>query len=157
MVLEIISGIFLITGSTFMLIASIGILRFPDFLMRMHASTKAGSLGASTLVIGAALMFPTTEVFTRAITTIIFILLTAPLLHTSSGERHTTSGLKSGRERWWMSCGKTWRKARFMMKKCYKNKIRKSERERSQEKKISKKKRGRCRDRNINIQQDRLY
>src|SRR5690625_6657947 len=77
MVLEIISGIFLITGSTFMLIASIGILRFPDFLMRMHASTKAGSLGASTLVIGAALMFPTTEVFTRAITTIIFILLTA--------------------------------------------------------------------------------
>src|SRR5690625_858802 len=79
MVLEIISGIFLITGSTFMLIASIGILRFPDFLMRMHASTKAGSLGASTLVIGAALMFPTTEVFTRAITTIIFILLTAPV------------------------------------------------------------------------------
>lgn len=79
MIIEIISGLLLIIGSTFMLIASIGIIRFPDFLMRMHASTKAGSLGASALMIGASLMFPTTEVFTRAITTVIFILMTAPV------------------------------------------------------------------------------
>ena len=79
MFIEIISGLLLIIGATFMLIASIGIIRFPDLLMRMHASTKAGSLGASTLLIGAAIIFPTTEVFTRVITTVIFILLTAPV------------------------------------------------------------------------------
>lgn len=76
---EIISGLLLIIGATFMLIAAIGIIRFPDLLMRMHASTKAGSLGASALLIGAAIIFPTTDVVTRVLTTVIFILLTAPV------------------------------------------------------------------------------
>lgn len=79
MFVDIVSGLLLIIGSTFMLIAAIGIIRFPDLLMRMHASTKAGSLGASTVLIASAVFFPTTDVLTSVITAVVFILLTAPV------------------------------------------------------------------------------
>lgn len=76
---EIIAGLLLLGGGSFMLIASIGIVRFPDVLMRMHAATKAGSLGAAMILLGAAFHFSTTVVYTKAFTTIVFIWLTAPV------------------------------------------------------------------------------
>ena len=79
MIIELISGFLLVAGAVFMLIASIGIIRFPDLLMRMHAATKAGSLGAGMILIGAALTFSTMAIYTRVITTVLFILLTAPV------------------------------------------------------------------------------
>ena len=77
--LEIISGILLITGSFFVLVAAVGILRLPDILMRMHASTKAGTLGAGLILLAVAFFYAETGIVARSLATIVFILLTAPV------------------------------------------------------------------------------
>ncbi|MEX0780134.1 MAG: monovalent cation/H(+) antiporter subunit G [Balneolales bacterium] len=79
MIIDIISGILLIAGAGFMLIASIGLVRLPDLLMRMHASTKAGTLGAGLILLGVSFAFTDTAITARVLTIIVFILLTAPV------------------------------------------------------------------------------
>lgn len=76
---EIITGLLILTGGGFSLIAAIGLIRFPDVLMRMHASTKAGTLGAGLSLAGAALFFGEISVVTKCVLAILFLLLTAPL------------------------------------------------------------------------------
>ncbi|MGM0571671.1 monovalent cation/H(+) antiporter subunit G [Marinobacter sp.] len=73
-------AIFLLTGSTFVLLAAVGIVRLPDLATRMHASTKAGALGAM-MIMGAVMIafHEQPEVITRAAAIIIFILITAPI------------------------------------------------------------------------------
>lgn len=77
--INVIIGIFLLLGGFFALVAAIGILRLPDVLTRMHASTKAGVLGSSLILIGGAIYLAETEITARVIATIIFLMLTAPI------------------------------------------------------------------------------
>lgn len=77
--IEIASGILLLLGGAFALIAALGVLRLPDLLTRMHASTKAGTLGSSLILIAAAMIYAETEVTVRVIAIIIFLMLTAPI------------------------------------------------------------------------------
>ena len=76
---ETLISFFLIAGGIFAAIAGIGLLRFPDVLMRMHASTKAGTLGVGLSIVSVALFFADDLVTTKAILIILFILLTAPV------------------------------------------------------------------------------
>jgi multicomponent Na+:H+ antiporter subunit G len=69
----------LLLGSAFMLIASLGVLRFPDLFIRMHAATKAGTLGAGLLLVAVALTAGDTGITVRAIATIVFLFITAPI------------------------------------------------------------------------------
>ena len=66
-------------GSFFVLAAAIGMLRFPDFYTRLHASTKLVTLGGIGILIGAAFGFHDVQVSLRVILIIIFFFLTAPL------------------------------------------------------------------------------
>lgn len=68
-----------LTGTFFMVVASLGVLRMPDLFTRMHAATKAGTLGASILLMAAALAFRTTSVTMRCLAIIAFLCLIAPL------------------------------------------------------------------------------
>lgn len=77
--IEIIGGIVIIAGASFVLVAAIGVLRLPDILMRMHASTKAGTLGAGLILLSVAIFYGEVGVTTRAIATIAFLVLTAPV------------------------------------------------------------------------------
>lgn len=45
----------LLLGSGFALVASIGLLRMPDLPTRLHATSKAGSLGTGLILFGVAL------------------------------------------------------------------------------------------------------
>lgn len=73
-------GAFLITGgSLLVLIASIGLVRMPDLLTRMHALTKAGTLGFGMVFLGAGLYFWSLDVLTKVIIGIAFISLSAPV------------------------------------------------------------------------------
>ncbi len=74
-----IAHVFLLAGSLFVLIAALGIVRLPDLLMRMHAATKAGTLGAGLLLVAVAVSAPETSVMARAVATFVFLLLTAPI------------------------------------------------------------------------------
>ncbi len=79
MISEIIISFFLIAGSVFVLVAAIGVLRLPDLMMKMHASTKAGTLGAGLILVSVGIAFDEISVLTRVIATIVFLLLTAPV------------------------------------------------------------------------------
>lgn len=70
---------FVTVGTFFMFLGALGIVRMPDLFTRMHASTKAASLGVGMILIGSALHFGELGVATKAIITTVFIFLTAPV------------------------------------------------------------------------------
>ncbi|MFK7993230.1 MAG: monovalent cation/H(+) antiporter subunit G [Granulosicoccus sp.] len=76
---DIIVSVLIMLGGGFAAIAGLGLLRLPDVLIRMHASTKAGTLGVGLIVLGVSVHFPSSLVLTKALLIIIFLLLTAPV------------------------------------------------------------------------------
>ena len=77
--IEVIKGTLIIVGALFMLLASLGILRLPDLLTRMHATTKAAALGVILVMLAVAMHFAEVGVVARAFAIITFILMTAPV------------------------------------------------------------------------------
>ena len=79
MIQEFISALFLLSGSVFMFVAALGMLRFPDLYTRMHAASKSISLGIGCLLIGAIIYFANPIVIVKAIAVILFIFMTMPV------------------------------------------------------------------------------
>lgn len=77
--IEFIKGVFVIGGALLMLLAALGLLRLPDLLTRMHATTKAAALGVVLIMLAVAMHFGEVGVVARALAVIVFILLTAPV------------------------------------------------------------------------------
>lgn len=69
----------LLAGGLFGFVAAVGMLRLPDMIMRMHASTKAGTLGAGLILAAVAIHFMEVGITLRAAAAILFLLLTAPV------------------------------------------------------------------------------
>ena len=76
---EILGIIFAAGGALFILVAAVGLLRFPDVITRMHATTKAGTLGLGLIAIAAMLFFGRMDVVARSSGIILFVFLTAPI------------------------------------------------------------------------------
>ncbi|MCA1802031.1 MAG: monovalent cation/H(+) antiporter subunit G [Rhodothermaceae bacterium] len=91
---EIITSVFLVMGALFTLVAAVGVYRLPDILMKMHASTKAGTLGAGLILVALMITFDDIGVVTRALATIIFLVLTAPIAAHLIGRAAYVSGVK---------------------------------------------------------------
>lgn len=79
MIQEVLVAGLMVIGAVFMLVASLGVLRMPDLFLRMSASTKAATLGTGSLLIAASVYFSDVSVLSRALATIVFLLLTAPV------------------------------------------------------------------------------
>ncbi|WP_266205456.1 monovalent cation/H(+) antiporter subunit G [Pontibacter kalidii] len=79
LVKEIISCVFILVGVGFMLIASIGLLRFPDFYIRMSAITKGSTLGVGLIMMGMAIYFNQPGVLLKVLAIIVFTSITAPV------------------------------------------------------------------------------
>ena len=62
----------LLSGAFFMLVAAIGVLRLPDLYQRLHASSKAATLGVALLLLGAALHSGDMGVVSRCLMAIAF-------------------------------------------------------------------------------------
>lgn len=71
--------LFVIAGSLVTFVAALGVLRLPDFFMRMHAATKAGVVGPSLLLIGAGFSDPSLSTWIKVFLTILFLLTTTPI------------------------------------------------------------------------------
>lgn len=56
--LDIIGAILLLIGTAFSLVAALGLLRLPDSFCRLHAITKADTLGLGLIVLGLILREP---------------------------------------------------------------------------------------------------
>lgn len=76
---EIITAIFFLFGSFFILVSAIGLIRFSDIYSFMHATTKATSFGLLLIILGVGIFFNTGNVWLKAVLVIFFIYLTAPL------------------------------------------------------------------------------
>ena len=74
-----IAGALVLVGGVFAIIASLGVIRLPDVLTRMHASTKAGTLASSLILAAVAFYFADLATTTKAVAAVLFLLLTAPL------------------------------------------------------------------------------
>lgn len=72
-------ALLLVGGALFTLVAAIGILRFDDVYMRMHAASKAGTLGSGMALIALAAHSLEIDVVTRALAGVVFFMLTAPI------------------------------------------------------------------------------
>ena len=76
---DILAALLMIGGTFLMLVAAVGLLRFPDLYTRMHAVTKAGTLGIGLMLISAAVAFWDLSVTARALAALLFVFLTAPV------------------------------------------------------------------------------
>ena len=76
---EVFVIIFSTLGALFMLLGAVGIIRMPDTLLRLSATTKAATLGSGFMLVVAAMYFNTLSVNTRVIVIILFLFLTAPV------------------------------------------------------------------------------
>lgn len=76
---EIISGILLVIGSTFMFLAAVGLVRQPDIFLRMSATSKATTLGIGSILLAAAVYFGTFAITARAFAAVVFILVVTPV------------------------------------------------------------------------------
>ncbi|MBN2906296.1 MAG: monovalent cation/H(+) antiporter subunit G [Rhodobacteraceae bacterium] len=88
----IVAGLILL-GGVFGVIGAVGLLRMPDVLIRMHASTKIGTLACGLIVIAAAVHFGSTDITIRAVAIVLFLLLTAPIAAHMIGRAAVSTGV----------------------------------------------------------------
>jgi multicomponent Na+:H+ antiporter subunit G len=73
------AGVLVVAGALFGLLASVGILRLPDLYTRMHAASKAGTVGAGLIFVAIAVVSFNGPVILRALIGILFLVLTTPV------------------------------------------------------------------------------
>ena len=73
------SNILAIIGCFFVFIAGLGVLRLPDIFMRMHASTKASSLGLGLILLAIIFRFPELPAVIKCLLIIVFTFITIPV------------------------------------------------------------------------------
>lgn len=77
--LEIAAGLLALLGSGVALVASVGLLRLPNFLARTHAASLAGSVGAALILLAVALVAPGGGFALRALAAILLLFVTTPI------------------------------------------------------------------------------
>jgi multicomponent Na+:H+ antiporter subunit G len=75
----VIGAVIALGGAVLTLLSAIGVVRFPDALARIHALTKASTIGLLLVAAGAALELPTANDVTSAILAALLQLLTLPV------------------------------------------------------------------------------
>lgn len=80
-IIEIIASFFIIAGTFFIFVSSIGLLRLRDVYSRTHAGGKSSTLGVMSIMTGAVIFFLVTQgnFNFKLLLTILFIFMTAPL------------------------------------------------------------------------------
>ncbi len=70
----------LVLGALFALVGVVGLLRFPDFFMRLHAPTKASTLGVGGVLLASmALSWVRGEPGLHELLITLFVFVTAPV------------------------------------------------------------------------------
>lgn len=77
--ISIFIGFLSTVGAFAIFFASLGILRMPDFYLRLSVTVKAATLGVGLLLFCAAIIFPDISVSTKAIAITFFLIITSPI------------------------------------------------------------------------------
>ena len=78
-VLDVLTGVCILLGAFLSLAAGIGLIRFPDAIARMHATTKPQIAGLSFIIAAIVLQDRTWGTFWLLIVVLSFQMLTAPI------------------------------------------------------------------------------
>ncbi len=79
LLLDVLSWLFLLAGSFFVLVGGLGLLRLPDFYTRIHAAGLTDTLGAWLILLGLAFQAGPTLTAVKLVLVLIFLVLTSPL------------------------------------------------------------------------------
>lgn len=90
---DLLIAILLLVGTLFAVIAAIGIVRMPDFYMRISATSKASTLGVTFILGATALYFNDATVSGKIVAIIAFIILTTPVAAHMIGRAAHRSGV----------------------------------------------------------------
>jgi multicomponent Na+:H+ antiporter subunit G len=90
-IVAIVVSVLLVSGAFFALVAAVGLVRLPDLYTRMHAASKAGTVGSGLLLFAAGVESGEITVFARALLGFVFFILTAPVAaHLLARAAHAT-------------------------------------------------------------------
>ncbi len=78
---EFIISLLIFLGAFFTLVGSIGLVKLPDFFTRLHAPTKATTLGVGAVLVASTLYFTFTtgELSLHEVLITLFLFITAPI------------------------------------------------------------------------------
>ena len=68
-----------LAGAVLVLLAAIGVVRFPDALTRMQSLTKASTVGVTLVAVGSLFLLPTWNDDTSAVAAALLQVLTLPI------------------------------------------------------------------------------
>ena len=92
LILAMVGIVLKLAGVVFLFAAALGVLRFKDVLQRMHAATKAGTIGAGLVILGSLANASDMETIVIGLLAIAFLLFTAPVAGHLLGRAAYTSG-----------------------------------------------------------------
>jgi multicomponent Na+:H+ antiporter subunit G len=78
--LDVLSVVAIAGGAFFFLAGTVGLLRFPDTLTRLHALTKADNLGLGLIVLGLAPRFENPSGAARLVVVWLLVLLASAVV-----------------------------------------------------------------------------
>jgi multicomponent Na+:H+ antiporter subunit G len=76
-ILDVLTVVFVLSGLFFFFAGTVGLLRFPDTLTRLHALTKADNLGFGLVVIGLVPQSPDAVTAIKLIAVWLLVLVAA--------------------------------------------------------------------------------
>ena len=78
LVIDALSWGFLVVGSVFAVLGGVGLVRMPGFYPRAHAAGLTDTMGAACILIGLSLQSGFSDVTTKLIIILGFLLVTSP-------------------------------------------------------------------------------
>ena len=79
LVAEVLSWLFIIAGSVFVLIGGVGLIRLPDFYTRIHAAGITDTMGAWLILIGLMFSAGWSLITLKLFMLLFFLAATSPL------------------------------------------------------------------------------
>lgn len=92
--MDAVGATLVVLGSFFAFAGSLGIVRLPDLYTRLHASSKAVTLGVGGVAVGSLLMGPSLATGAKILLSVIFLFFTAPISSHAIGRAGYYSGVK---------------------------------------------------------------
>ncbi|KGJ06738.1 multicomponent K+:H+ antiporter subunit G [Paracoccus halophilus] len=94
MIWEIIISVLLVTGGFFGLVGSYGLVKLPDPMTRLHAPTKAATLGVGATLTASLIWFPTQggQSTWHELLILLFLFMTAPITGAFIAKAHLHLG-----------------------------------------------------------------
>lgn len=93
MILDIVAAVLLAAGMFFHVVAALGVLRMPDFYTRLHAVSKAETLGVVLTLAAIALWAGVSLTAVKVILVAVFLFLANPTSTHAIGRAALRTGL----------------------------------------------------------------